>query len=139
LYASLCSFLRLVQSTLQYTSLLEVMGCTIIVCLLGHDVITVRLNNYAVITVRTHNFKHRRYFITIETCYSVRARARLYVWRVCVCVCVPMCVCEINKYNYWSCRNGKIKMLYLCAPILFCSHQLDSIFISFVSSVNNFP
>ncbi|XP_011058401.1 PREDICTED: odorant receptor 22c-like [Acromyrmex echinatior] len=44
------NFLRLVQSTLQYTSLLEVMGCTIIVCLLGHDVITVRLNNYAVIT-----------------------------------------------------------------------------------------
>lgn len=42
----------MVQNTLEHTSLLEVMGCTIIVCLLGHDIITVRLNNYAVIIVR---------------------------------------------------------------------------------------
>ncbi|KAL0117076.1 hypothetical protein PUN28_010135 [Cardiocondyla obscurior] len=34
------NFLRLVQSTLGNTSLLEVMGCTIILCLLGHDIIT---------------------------------------------------------------------------------------------------
>ncbi|XP_070159377.1 odorant receptor 4-like [Polyergus mexicanus] len=34
------SFLQLVQDTLVYTSLLEVMGCTIIVCLLGHDILT---------------------------------------------------------------------------------------------------
>lgn len=44
LRASLYSFLQLVQDTLQYTSLLEVMGCTIIVCLLGHDILTV--DNY---------------------------------------------------------------------------------------------
>jgi len=31
-----------VQNILKYTSLLEVIGCTLIVCLLGHDVITVR-------------------------------------------------------------------------------------------------
>lgn len=30
-------------------------------------------------------------------------------------------------------------MSYLCAPISFCSRQLDSTFISFVLSVNNFP
>ncbi|XP_036146796.1 uncharacterized protein LOC105834979 [Monomorium pharaonis] len=34
------NFLRLVQNTLEHTSLLEVMGCTIVVCLLGHDIIT---------------------------------------------------------------------------------------------------
>ncbi|XP_011645663.2 odorant receptor 4-like [Pogonomyrmex barbatus] len=34
------NFIRLVQNTLEHTSLLEVMGCTIIVCLLGHDIIT---------------------------------------------------------------------------------------------------
>ncbi|XP_012230123.2 odorant receptor 4-like isoform X2 [Linepithema humile] len=34
------NFLQLVQNTLEYTSLLEVMGCTIIVCLLGHDILT---------------------------------------------------------------------------------------------------
>jgi len=45
----------------------------------------------------------------------------------------------LKKYNYRSCRSGKIKMLYLCAPILFCSRQLGSTFISFVLSVNNFP
>ncbi|XP_039305193.1 uncharacterized protein LOC105195325 [Solenopsis invicta] len=34
------NFLRLVQSTLEHTSMLEVTGCTIIICLLGHDIIT---------------------------------------------------------------------------------------------------
>ncbi|CAL1689188.1 unnamed protein product [Lasius platythorax] len=34
------NFLQLVQDTLEHTSLLEVMGCTIIVCLLGHDILT---------------------------------------------------------------------------------------------------
>ncbi|XP_020279337.1 odorant receptor 4-like [Pseudomyrmex gracilis] len=33
-------FLQLVQNTLEFTSLLEVMGCTMIVCLLGHSVLT---------------------------------------------------------------------------------------------------
>ncbi|XP_011158759.1 odorant receptor 56a [Solenopsis invicta] len=33
------NFLQLVQNTIQYTSLLEVIGCTIIVCLLGYFVI----------------------------------------------------------------------------------------------------
>ncbi|XP_024869579.1 odorant receptor 56a-like [Temnothorax curvispinosus] len=33
------NFLRLVQSTLQYTSLLEVLGCTMIICFLGYDTI----------------------------------------------------------------------------------------------------
>ncbi|XP_019699386.1 odorant receptor 4-like [Harpegnathos saltator] len=33
-------FLQLVQNTLEHTSLLELLGCTMIVCLLGHDIIT---------------------------------------------------------------------------------------------------
>ncbi|XP_029160850.1 odorant receptor 85b-like [Nylanderia fulva] len=34
------NFFQLVQKTLEHTSLLEVMGCTMIVCLLGHDILT---------------------------------------------------------------------------------------------------
>ncbi|XP_032669664.1 uncharacterized protein LOC116843386 isoform X2 [Odontomachus brunneus] len=34
------NFLQLVQNALEHTSLLELLGCTMIVCLLGHDVIT---------------------------------------------------------------------------------------------------
>lgn len=55
LRASLYSFLQLVQDTLEHTSLLEVMGCTIIVCLLGHDILTVRLDNYIMMR-SSHDF-----------------------------------------------------------------------------------
>ncbi|XP_077269742.1 odorant receptor 4-like isoform X1 [Temnothorax americanus] len=34
------NFLRLAQSTLEHTSLFEVMGCTIIICFIGHLIIT---------------------------------------------------------------------------------------------------
>ncbi|XP_071641317.1 odorant receptor 4-like isoform X1 [Temnothorax longispinosus] len=33
------NFLKLAQSTLEHTSLMEVLGCTIILCFLGHDII----------------------------------------------------------------------------------------------------
>ncbi|XP_012063256.1 PREDICTED: uncharacterized protein LOC105626570 [Atta cephalotes] len=64
------NFLRLVQSTLQYTSLLEVMGCTIIVCLLGHDVITGEKLALTVCTLawyRLPNAKARALILVIAT------------------------------------------------------------------------
>ncbi|XP_071558438.1 odorant receptor 4-like [Temnothorax nylanderi] len=42
------NFLQLVQSTIQYTSLLEVIGCTIILCLIGYFVIMEWEDNNAV-------------------------------------------------------------------------------------------
>ncbi|XP_018406427.1 PREDICTED: odorant receptor 22c-like [Cyphomyrmex costatus] len=42
------NFLQLVQNTIQYTSLMEIMGCTIIVCLLGYFVIMEWEDNNAV-------------------------------------------------------------------------------------------
>jgi len=35
------SFLQLVQNVIQYSSLLELIGCTLIICLLGYLVIMV--------------------------------------------------------------------------------------------------
>lgn len=62
--------MQLVQSTLEHASLLELLGCTIFVCLLGHDIIMVRLNDYKVITIRTN---YTLFFVAfVRTARSVR-------------------------------------------------------------------
>lgn len=51
------SFLHLVESTLQQACLIELMGCTLIVCLLGYFIIMVRKFIYPRVLLRKQKKK----------------------------------------------------------------------------------